>query len=306
MSGCILHHYDGSPFAHKIRLIFGLKRIAWRSVIIPMIMPKPDLVALTGGYRKTPVLQIGADVFCDTQLIARELERRFPQPTLFPWGGEGIATMLSGWADRVLFLPAVNFALSQIADKLPPGFLEDRAKMMGRPPADPEKLKAAGPRLRNEMWLHFHHLASALADGRPFLLGGKPGLADFAVCHSIWMVSQSGRRAASALEPFPSITAWLTRLAELGTGTREETDSQQALAVASEAAPEPARAATAADDFLKPGMRVSVQSDDRVPEPVSGEIVFADIYEVAIRRNAPEVGEVVVHFPRVGFSVRAL
>jgi Glutathione S-transferase, N-terminal domain len=41
-------------------------------------MPKPDLTALTGGYRKTPVLQIGADIYCDSQLIMRELERRYP------------------------------------------------------------------------------------------------------------------------------------------------------------------------------------------------------------------------------------
>src|SRR5688572_29497911 len=108
MSECILHHYDGSPYAHKVRLIFGLKRLAWRSVIIPMIMPKPDLMPLTGGYRRTPVLQIGADIYCDTHLIALELERRFPHPTLFPWGGEGIAAMLTTWADRSLFMPTVN------------------------------------------------------------------------------------------------------------------------------------------------------------------------------------------------------
>ena len=30
-------------------------------------MPKPNLTALTGGYRKTPVLQIGADIYCNSQ-----------------------------------------------------------------------------------------------------------------------------------------------------------------------------------------------------------------------------------------------
>ena len=55
----ILHHYPGSPFAEKIRLILGFKGLHWSSVIIPNVMPKPDVIALTGGYRKTPVLQIG-------------------------------------------------------------------------------------------------------------------------------------------------------------------------------------------------------------------------------------------------------
>ena len=59
----ILHHYDTSPFSEKIRLALRLKNLAWTSVTIPNIMPKPDLLALTGGYRRTPVLQIGADIF---------------------------------------------------------------------------------------------------------------------------------------------------------------------------------------------------------------------------------------------------
>ena len=51
------------------------KGLAWRSVEIPMVMPKPELMPLTGGYRKTPVLQIGAEVYCDTSLILAEIER---------------------------------------------------------------------------------------------------------------------------------------------------------------------------------------------------------------------------------------
>jgi len=78
MTDMILHHYETSPYAEKVRLGLGLKGLAWASVEIPVIMPKPDLTALTGGYRKTPVLQIGADVYCDSQLIMRELERRHP------------------------------------------------------------------------------------------------------------------------------------------------------------------------------------------------------------------------------------
>ena len=86
MTDMILHHYETSPYAEKVRLGLGLKGLAWASVEIPVIMPKPDLTALTGGYRKTPVLQIGADLYCDSQLIMRELERRHPSPRpLFPF-----------------------------------------------------------------------------------------------------------------------------------------------------------------------------------------------------------------------------
>ena len=74
MPDLILHHYPSSPFSEKIRLALGYKKLAWKSVIIPAIMPKPDVIALTGGYRKTPILQVGADVYCDTALICDVLE----------------------------------------------------------------------------------------------------------------------------------------------------------------------------------------------------------------------------------------
>ena len=78
MSELILHHYPTSLFAEKARLLLGFKGLSWRSVNISPVMPKPDLTALTGGYRKTPVLQIGADIYCDTALIARRLEQEKP------------------------------------------------------------------------------------------------------------------------------------------------------------------------------------------------------------------------------------
>jgi glutathione S-transferase len=82
----ILHHYPQSPVAEKVRIVLGMKGLSWKSVEIPRLPPKPNLVALTGGYRLTPVMQIGADIYCDTKCIIRELQRRFPFPTLFQGG----------------------------------------------------------------------------------------------------------------------------------------------------------------------------------------------------------------------------
>jgi glutathione S-transferase len=49
LAGCILHHYDFSPYSEKVRLAFGNKQLAWHSVETPMMAPKPDLVPLTAG-----------------------------------------------------------------------------------------------------------------------------------------------------------------------------------------------------------------------------------------------------------------
>jgi glutathione S-transferase len=108
MSEPILHHYPNSPFAEKVRLMLGFKGVAWRSVTIPRVLPKPDLMPLTGGYRKTPVMQFGADIFCDSACIARELERRFPGRAFFPGGHGGRLAIMGAWADSRLFLEVVG------------------------------------------------------------------------------------------------------------------------------------------------------------------------------------------------------
>ena len=305
MAGYILHQYDASPFAYKARLCLGFKKLAWRAVEIPMVMPKPLLMPLTGGYRKTPVLQIGADIYFDTSLIAAELERRHPDPTFHPGGGAAMAQILTAWADQNLFLPCANFSLGLVADKLPAAFFEDRARMMGRPVTPVEKMQAAIPLFRSQMHLQLDRLAGILSDGRSFLLGEQPGLADIAVAHPLWMVGKtSGKRSAAGLDPYPTVRAWMERVDAIGQGTRSALSGEDALAIAKAAAPEPPRESEAFEGAPQLGARVSVQTEDRAPEPVVGEVVMVRRNEIAIRRRAPEVGDVVIHVPRVGFIIR--
>src|SRR5690554_7933278 len=98
--------------------------------MIPPVMPKPDLTALTGGYRRTPVLQIGADIYCDTALIAQRLEREKAIPALFPEGQEAVAAALAQFGDQTLFQHsiAINFQ---------PHALE--ARFAGMPPRSEER-----------------------------------------------------------------------------------------------------------------------------------------------------------------------
>ena len=304
MAELILHHYEGSPFAHKIRAIFGFKGLAWRSVEIPMIMPKPDLMPLSGGYRRTPVLQAGADIYHDTQLIAAELERRHPAPTLYPQGGEGLAHALTFWADGALFGAVTGAAFAHIADRMPPAFFADRAAMRGQEPVPPEKIMAAAPRLVAELNRTLHLVEGWLADGRPFLLGDAAGLADFSIFHPFWMVNRAGRKNAALLEPFSNIRGWLDRMAAFGTGSPTELDAQEALEIARSA--DPADPGESAPDDAGPalGQTVSVLAADRVPEAVVGEVVAVRRNEVVVRRTDERVGTVHNHFPRAGYIIR--
>ena len=120
MDPIVLHHYPTSTFSERVRLAFGLKQLAWRSVAIPPAMPKPDLLPLTGGYRRTPVMQIGANIYCDTQLILRKIESLHPEPSLYPDGSEGIVLALAWWADKTIFAPALGVVADTIGEKIPP------------------------------------------------------------------------------------------------------------------------------------------------------------------------------------------
>jgi glutathione S-transferase len=142
----ILHHYDFSPFSEKIRLALGIKGLHWQSVIAPSVMPKPELVALTGGYRHIPVLQIGADVFCDTRTIVRELDRRWPSPPLDDPATSGLATAVEAWAESDLFWPIARFVSGVNADTVDLRLHADRAMLRGKPKPSTERLRAVARR----------------------------------------------------------------------------------------------------------------------------------------------------------------
>jgi glutathione S-transferase len=302
MTDIILHHYDISPYSEKVRLGLGLKGLAWASVELPVIMPKPNLTALTGGYRKTPVLQIGADIYCDSQLIMRELERRYPTPSFYP-AGRGAADALAWWAEKTTFSPVAGIMFAKKPEALPAGFLEDRAKFSGRN-IDPAAMKAAVPNLLDQLRAHFDWLDQALADGRSFLQGPAAGLADLAAYHPVWFLAQNFGSAAPPLDGFPRIVTWAERVASIGHGKRSQMSAQQALDVARSATSIAMPTVDPQDPTgRKPGQTVAVAPDDTGRDPVVGELVASGVHEIVIRRRDRGIGEVCVHFPRAGFVV---
>ena len=303
VSEIILHQYVASPFSEKVRLTMGLKGLFWRSVEQPTIMPKPDLIALTGAYRRIPVMQIGADIYCDTQCILRELERRAPSPSLYPGGGVATHMAFVFWADRVLFPATVGVIFGQVGDLVGQDFLDDRSKMMGRA-FDPAELKAAVPALRDALRAQLDWLETQLDDGRRFLLGGDPGLADFTTYHPIWFLKTFYPPANAELARTPRVAAWAERVGAIGHGRSTPMERAEALAIARAAEPATSAAPDPGDpNGRKPGDVVAVMPDDYGRDPVVGELVAHSAQEIAIRREDPAVGTVVVHFPRAGFLV---
>ena len=297
----ILHHYDTSPFSEKIRLMLGLKGLAWRSVLTPNMLPKPDLVPLTGGYRRAPVMQIGADVFCDSQVILAELERRHPNPP----AAIGPAFAINLWADRLFFQPSVAVIFGQIGDNVPRAFVEDREKLAGAA-FNLAGMKAAAVPMRAQWRAHASWIEQALASqNSAFLAGEQPSLSDISAYMNVWFLAGAlPDLAATLLAGMDRVNAWRGRVAAIGHGRRSEMTGPEALDVARASEPGAAPAHDAGDPLgLAPGAAVAVMADDYGRDPIAGTLVAANRDRVTIARDEPSLGRLHLHFPRAGFIV---
>ena len=310
MHELILHHYDASPFAEKARLMLGFKQLSWRSVDIPRMMPKPDLTALTGGYRKTPVLQVGADIYCDTALIARRLEAEKATPSLFPEGQEFVVASFAQWADSVVFQHAVSLvfqpeSMAVRMGKLPAevikAFMADRAGLFSggsasRLPAEQAQHNWPGLMQRLELQLQ--------REEGEFLFGNA-SIADFALAHPLWFLKGTPV-TAPLVDDYPAVAAWLGRVLAFGHGSSSAMSAAEAIEIARAATP----AALPDEPFaeasgLQAGQRVAVSATDYGVDPVEGELLFAGVEELILARDDERAGRVHVHFPRLGFKVEA-
>ncbi|CAF3258529.1 unnamed protein product [Rotaria sp. Silwood2] len=303
----ILHHYATSPYAEKVRLAMGLKKLNWRSVNIDIVPPRPYLEPLTGGYRRVPVLQVGADIYCDTHLILRALDRLRPDsPTLF---SNSTTQPLCWWWDKATFIPVVKVWAGLHGDKLSQAFLEDRKKLLPVISLTKEDNETEIPLNVQRIRAHLVWLTDMLADGRLFLLDhSSPSAFDITAYHTLWFARvRGGNEVKSLLSQLfqPGLLlSWFERVAALGHGENREMTPEQAFDVAKQAEPvDPTYIKNDANSEWNVGQRLRVTPDDYGCVPVDGAFVAADDHEIVLRVSNDKAGSINVHFPRAGFEV---
>ena len=306
----ILHHYATAPFSEKIRAILSFKDLPWTSVEISDVMPKPDLVALTGGYRRTPVLQVGSHIYCDTALIAEQLERLAPTPAIFPAEAGGTSRIIAEWADSVLFWTVADYIFqpddpSGAAAVLAHMSQAERAVFA----ADRKEFRAGRERLRAgdstaALLIYLRRFETMLIDDRVWLLGFAASIADFSVYHCLWFLRRAGP-LASIMDEFPHVVAWYERVKRIVQPPHADMTSGAALVHASDDPPVEIESDFYIDTHgISLGEQVVVTPTDVGRDPVQGELVLALRDEIAVRRFDDRVGELIVHFPRVGFQMK--
>lgn len=295
MTDIILHHYEMSPFSELLRVALGLKGLAWKSVIIPNIAPKPDLTPLTGGYRKTPVLQVGANIYCDTAMAIEAIEALKPEPSFYPAPLGRAGAFIAAWASGPMFFPAVGAAMGPVADALPAEFWDDRKALFG---LDKDRFVPMAPHMTTQFCASLAKLEGTLSDGRAFVGGPAAGYADLALYLDVWFQKRFAPEPA-VLEPFPLIKDWTARVAAIGHGSFTEISGTDAITIAKTAEPAVVEDVDTGGGFAI-GQPVTVRTEDPGADPVAGKLVRLTHRDIAVLRDDPQVGAVCVHFPRLG------
>ena len=307
MPQLILHQYAASPFSEKVRCLLGYKQQDYHMVEIPVIMPKPDLMALTGGYRKTPVLQIGADIFCDTAAICRIIDHLFSDNSIYPESEDALLTAAAHWTDTFLFKLAVAVAFQPKAvanselfsdQEAAAAFMADRAAL-----SEGSNELSVDLRIAQSHWsLYMRRLDNQLKAAH-FIGGDQPNIVDFSTYHCCWFVYNNDS-LKSELDQFKALAEWMVRMASFGQGNSEFMTGEDAVGVAKDSVIAPGSGDTyLAEGEPAPGDTVDIMPIDYGFQPTRGELMGSSIDEFVLKRVDERAGEVAVHFPRIGFQI---
>ncbi len=286
--------------------MFGYCDMQWQSVISPAMPPRPIVDPLAGGYRRIPITQLGADIFCDTKLIANEIASLCNKPELaVETCGEEIARY-SDYVDTVIFMAGIQsadprkmlFTVFKLFSPLQAiKFIKDRAgvqktssvKRIGREHA----LKLLDD--------HFNDMQSRLENSE-FLFGDSPSIADFSAYHNLWFKNVTS--GSERLESQHNINRWFKTMSEFGHGTRVDSSKTDAFAAARNNEPR-----ALSDDMQQAehiGAMVEIKPSDYAKDSVSGELVGEDNSRWILSRQTTDLGTLHVHFPKQGFEVNTV
>jgi glutathione S-transferase len=272
---------------------------------VPAQPPRPFLDVFLSGYRRIPVLQIGAHFYCDSALAfdalaevsdrlkpaghlsrTNELLRRHAEDRIF------FAVIAAASPVSVLRLLAQDLGLFGLFR-----FLKDRSDMMKGSTVEKLSQRAAARLVKD-----FVGQVNGLLKHDRFLGGAHAGYLDLCCYHPLWMASVINRETLSALPPL--VQAWMQRIAALGHGSSVLVSQRQIYDRVS---------GDQFQDFVREvsgpfaqNSLVSVRPTDYARDSTEGHLVFMDEHQCVITRNLPSGNAVFLHFPIIGFEVRPL
>lgn len=296
----LLHHYALSPFSEKIRLMLGYQQQSWSSFVVAPLPPRPVTDALTGGYRRIPILQQGADVLCDSKLIAHDLSRQLQAPELDYWQLNQEQQQLADYLDSEFLFVALN--------SCPPlkllGLLKQSLSVWGLARFMWDRLgiaKEAKEGGSKGGYRRYRQQLQSLEQQlqQPFLYGDSPNYVDFCLYPSLWFVMAKAEQ--SLPEPLPKLTAWFKRMQAFGHGDIQELSRGEVARLAQEHTP---KTLVQTDNHPMLDKPVSVGPLDYARDQTQGTLVAVTAHRWVIKQKTERFGDVHIHFPNTGYALR--
>jgi glutathione S-transferase len=215
-----------------------------------------------------------------------------------------LTAALAAWAERDLLWPLARYITGLHADRFPESFHHDRATLHGKPKPTVAQVQASAVRNLAQARPQMARVHDLAADAAPYLLGDAPGLADIVVYHPLWLLETIGGRS-EMIDAAPATRAWMDRVAALGHGGPVGMSASEALDIAqdtapAEIAPDPAYRAP---EGVESGDQISVSPLEE-KSAATGTLLAINDQRITLRAIHDRVGEVNVHFPRLGYRVR--
>jgi hypothetical protein len=145
-----------------------------------------------------------------------------------------------------------------------------------------------------------------MLDDKPFLLGEVPCIADFSAYHPLWYTSRI-HAVKGILELTPAVVDWMDRMKAIGHGSFEKITAADAIAEAKAATPKTVLTdSTFQDEHGIPlGRAVTIRAESFGLEETPGTLVAATRTHYTLARESEATGPVHVHFPRIGYVLKA-
>ncbi len=204
----LLYSMPISHYCVSAERMLAFKKVTFRTEYVPY-HDKRELIAAT-GQDYVPALVWNAEKVPWAE-IPDFLEKKIPEPTLYPWGQKGLTKTLEDWGHNVLEERVWRYVVT----KVPPILRDDHERwvfeeMQTRARGPWHVLEARRDEFRKDMMKHLA-MVEAMLDGRDWILG-KPSLADFGIYGSMSPL-------LTVREPIPDdlpgVRAWATRIQEL-------------------------------------------------------------------------------------------
>jgi len=190
-----------SPFVRKVRVALAEKGLDYRHEQVNPYAPPTGWRELS-PLGKIPVLRDGDHTLADSSVICAYVERRFPQPALYPSDPYDYARAL--WFEEYMdggFVPVAG-ARVFLPVVMKPFFA-------GKSEADPSDLAAANKVVDEELPSFWDYLERELAD-REFFVGDRLTIADVSVASPHVNLRHAG--VAPKRTRWPRLRAFLDRM----------------------------------------------------------------------------------------------